>query len=930
MLAGINWLIFTRFLPRHGKAGDAGMPDRKALARFFGWDYLGTLASMAAMGIAPLVVLHYAGAASLAAYYISWEVAYGVYLISRSMGVSLLAEAAVDRTKLRRLAIDAMLYTALPLGFAVLLLLAGAPYLLALLGKQYGATDVLLLRLLALSCLPWSVVTLSLAGARVTGRMETVAVAQIVTLVIVLGLGTPLVVAYGAVGMAGAWLVAHCVVALGLVLALLRRLGPSGRTDAGLNILAAAARLRSSLPSFSGRREAPLTRPLADFAAVTGLGSGLRILREFRRESDVRTALIAGAAGERLIFKTSTSAEGRRALSQHVLRSRLLAENPRLEGLAFKLSEVVASKLTLIGAALAERAWTGEDGRSFLASRRRHSRGLECALAGIGEIHDRTAVPGTVDEPWLARWIERGRDPVMSAREVLMNAGQRRDALAAFLAEQRAFWLGRRLMFGMGHGDFCPGNVLFSPGKTETDATLSAIIDWEAATDDAPPGLDAMFMILTARALRSGEELGFVVRQMLEEPELSADEQQALAPLEPAWDFAYGSFTHRAALRALCGLAWWQHVTTNLTKAGRFSESALWSAVNIDRVLAVYAPPAARNRRKSLDAPRTAADTRPAEVLQVPAPEKPVREKTGLITAARVRTAAIAGTLVTAMTVWALSLPMVDASRMTDLGLPSILPPVFYLSLALLAFGFAWQVARHPAARVLPGLYLAGLVVVLHATPPLVYGILRYSWAWKHLGIVDYIQRHGTVDQTAPFLAAYHNWPGLFFVTAWIADLFGAGPTEIASVVQFTPVVLNLAIIPALFWVLGRFSDDRRLLLTAVWLFIAGNWIGQDYFSPQGFTFLLYVVLLGLFLGPLKGKGNAVLLAGPRFLQRRKTDAPAAAASTVPPSRLRHALLHGLALAIILAIVVTHQLTPLLVILSAGLWCCSACCRRSI
>lgn len=359
MLAGINWLIFTRFLPRHGKAGDAGMPDRKALARFFGWDYLGTLASMAAMGIAPLVVLHYAGAASLAAYYISWEVAYGVYLISRSMGVSLLAEAAVDRTKLRRLAIDAMLYTALPLGFAVLLLLAGAPYLLALLGKQYGATDVLLLRLLALSCLPWSVVTLSLAGARVTGRMETVAVAQIVTLVIVLGLGTPLVVAYGAVGMAGAWLVAHCVVALGLVLALLRRLGPSGRTDAGLNILAAAARLRSSLPSFSGRREAPLTRPLADFAAVTGLGSGLRILREFRRESDVRTALIAGAAGERLIFKTSTSAEGRRALSQHVLRSRLLAENPRLEGLAFKLSEVVASKLTLIGAALAERAWTG-------------------------------------------------------------------------------------------------------------------------------------------------------------------------------------------------------------------------------------------------------------------------------------------------------------------------------------------------------------------------------------------------------------------------------------------------------------------------------------------------------------------------------------------------------------------------------------------
>lgn len=933
LLAGVNWLIFSRFLPHHDRRGETAVLDRKALARFFGWDYLGTLASMAAMGIAPLVVLHYSGAANLAPYYICWEVAYGIYLISRSMGVSLLAEAAVDRAKLRRLAIDAVIYTSLPLTLVVLVLLIGAPLLLALLGKNYGEADLLLLRLLAISCLPWSVVTLSLAGARVTGQMETVAIAQIATLCIVLGLGTPLVIAYGAVGMATAWVAAHSMVALALTVVLWRRLGPAGRTDTVLNVLSAVARLRSNIPSLARRRDPPLGGLLADFAAVTGLNAAnLRVLREFRRESDVRTALVQNTteADERLIFKTSTSPGGRKSLAKHVLHSRSLAENPLLAGLDFQLSQVVASNITMTGITLTECAWAGEDGRTFLSSRRRHDRGLECALAAIGEIHSRTAVVGTIDDGWLARWIDRGCEPILKARHVLMSEDERRHVLNVFLREQRTFWANRPLSLGTGHGDFSPGNVLFKAGRANADASLVAIIDWEAATDDTPPGLDAMFMLLTARALRRGEELGFVVRQMLETPELSAEEHRALAPLEPAWNHAYGTLNNRATLRALCGLAWWQHVTTNLTKASHFSESALWASVNIDWVLAVYAPAAERDRgrwstvaiwrrarRQAAASPVGLNATRAETATRAPVPSSaPPRERTGSRTISRIHTVAIAGSLIAALLLWGRSLPLSDASRMTDLGLVSILPPYFYLSLALLAGGFTWLVVRNPAARALPGLYLAGLVVVLHATPPLIYGTLRYSWAWKHLGIVDYIQRHGTVDPTAPFLAAYHNWPGLFFATAWVADLFGAGPVGIASVVQFTPVVLNLALVPAVLWLLGHFSDDRRLLLTAAWFFVAGNWIGQDYFSPQGVTFLFYVVLLGLFLGPLRCRGYAVLLAQPHFLRRFSAKPPANAPLPRAPSHLHFALLHGLALVLILAIVVTHQLTPLLVILS--------------
>ena len=55
---------------------------------------------------------------------------------------------------------------------------------------------------------------------------------------------------------------------------------------------------------------------------------------------------------------------------------------------------------------------------------------------------------------------------------------------------------------------------------------------------------------------------------------------------------------------------------------------------------------------------------------------------------------------------------------------------------------------------------MVALVAATHGTPALLYGTLRYSWAWKHLGIIDYIHRHGSVDPSLKTLGVYHNWPG--------------------------------------------------------------------------------------------------------------------------------------------------------------------------
>jgi len=117
---------------------------------------------------------------------------------------------------------------------------------------------------------------------------------------------------------------------------------------------------------------------------------------------------------------------------------------------------------------------------------------------------------------------------------------------------------------------------------------LSAIIDWEAACPDAPPGLDEIFLLLTARAHRSGEELGFAVQGLLTEPRLSSEERNAVESSRGALDDAYGTFTDPKVIHALCGLAWWRHVAANLRKSPRFAENPLWMAINIDLVLSTF------------------------------------------------------------------------------------------------------------------------------------------------------------------------------------------------------------------------------------------------------------------------------------------------------------------------------------------------------
>lgn len=283
------------------------------------------------------------------------------------------------------------------------------------------------------------------------------------------------------------------------------------------------------------------------------------------------------------------------------------------------------------------------------------------------------------------------------------------------------------------------------------------------------------------------------------------------------------------------------------------------------------------------------------------------------------------GCLGLAFALWVVSLYLTDPAGVDDYGLFSVMPSTIWVAYAAVGAGFALSLRRGVCETRIPLLHIAMLVLLLHGTPAIVYDTLRYAWAWKHVGVVDYVQRHGQIDPTAPFLAAYSNWPGLFVVSAAIANLFDIKPIQLANIARFSPPVLNLLYILVLPLIYRRFTADPRLVWGAVWLFAVGNWIGQDYYSPQGVAFLFYLMLIALCVGPLRiehswgdpdGRGLAGL-AG-RYFALVSRGQPLMTLGVTPHMRVAASVL---AMVLIAAIVATHPLTPMVVMVAlGGLW----------
>ncbi|MEU9731355.1 glycosyltransferase [Streptomyces sp. NPDC048002] len=197
-----------------------------------------------------------------------------------------------------------------------------------------------------------------------------------------------------------------------------------------------------------------------------------------------------------------------------------------------------------------------------------------------------------------------------------------------------------------------------------------------------------------------------------------------------------------------------------------------------------------------------------------------------------------------AVALWVTSLREVRLDAMGDLGLLQVLPVTFWVALGLLVVGFCVAAGDRRTPHGCYALYTLALIAVIHATPPLLYSELRYAWAWKHVAVIDAMVRHNGEVPDAEGLGIYNQWPGFFQFNALL--LRAAGLESALAYALWSQVLVNVLTLGPLLLIYRSLTTDRRLIWGAVWIYYSCAWVGQDYFAPQAFTFLLYTAVIAV------------------------------------------------------------------------------------
>ncbi len=552
-VAPVNLFLFWRLMPASDSAATPPKPvfDRRMIIRYFAADFVGTSLLVIAIGLAPILVMEHVGPEGIAVYYLSWTIAYSLYLISKSMGISLVAEGAADPWRSKSIAIDAFFHTSGLLVVAVAILLVIAPSLLALFGPEYAAGESLL-RVLCLSALPFGVTSVFLGLARVEGHLTAIILIHAAMTLLVLALGVPLLEMFGTFGMGLAWLISQIIVAFFLCILVWRT---TGFSRFAINALHGGS-LNGALPAWlapfqrrplqwaTGRLVKNATSGLASYSTSPSEG-GLTATK------NLHTINLGHQGGQGLLrMKAARNSEGSLSLRRQSEILRTLNADPGLGEFRHLLPRVVSEGSTYI----VERQQPGISGQIMLGDDQLAGTALMSAGVAINGLHDRMATRTTIAEPWLTHWIDR---PISTIEACLPDSSDKPKAvLAAIRCSQRSAWAGRTLSLGLSHGSLGPAQMNFAHDASR----VTAIVDWGRARFDGPGAFDPSCLLLATRMLASGSRMSDLVCDLLRQPRWRPEEIRCFA--------ASSLPTTASEVRMVTLLAWLHYSAGKLEEYG--------------------------------------------------------------------------------------------------------------------------------------------------------------------------------------------------------------------------------------------------------------------------------------------------------------------------------------------------------------------------
>lgn len=273
-------------------------------------------------------------------------------------------------------------------------------------------------------------------------------------------------------------------------------------------------------------------------------------------------------------------------------------------------------------------------------------------------------------------------------------------------------------------------------------------------------------------------------------------------------------------------------------------------------------------------------------------------------------TAAIGVISLIGLVLFGVPLRHVDLGRMSAIGLVSVLPAASLAGIGLLMLAFVLALGLHRARPLLLGAMLVAIVLCLHGVTSIIESQPRFATGYQIAGFAEYVGRTG---HTAPSLYAYFSWPGFFALVAFVKAV--GGGQNLLAVLRFWPVVINLVYLVPIWLILRNLRASWRAKWFAALLFTVGLWVGQDYFSPQSFDYLLYLLFVAFALTwfrSLPAAGQAGPAGGglSRIKWRLAGRFEAGELPARPAGTGERAVLLGVLIAIFAVVTVSHQLTP--------------------
>ncbi len=603
-----NYFIFRLLIPVHEReSGEVtDKIDSRQVVRFAAPDYLGALSWLIVTNLLPVVVANVASATANAYFYLAWTIANTLYLISSSMGSSLVVETAKEQVKLAHYSLRIFWDVALLVGFASLILVAGAPFILEVFGRDYSLQGTLLLRLLTLSAIPFVINSLFVSIARAQKRMRAVVYTLGSLCILVMSSSYVLLRTLGIVGVGVSWLASQSIIAGVIYFTQLREFW-SNDVAAGVEEVAYFRNQRP--PEFSiyafnlvvklhlmrilkfptrawvrYRRRNQVVAVLPEIAkefppAIFDHSEGHWMVRRIvHTETNKTVAFIETKGGPSLIvIKLPDSAKDTESQRRQRDTLQFLQNDNRLGQWRKLLPTIVAEGSSNGQSFFAEQAIEGKPLRRFYRNPKEYERVVDIAAREISYLHQKTANCVVVNSQILRNWIYRPVDEVLHFDARITSNNYYQDAIDHLVLNLEASLAGKEVCSSWIHGDYAPSNILLNASGSK----VIGIVDWDQAHPDDLPLLDLMHLFISVRMDMTQQEMGHVVSNLLKTSGWTNTELNLLRNAQASLP------GDSIDAQALLLLGWLHHITANIKKTSRFDHNYRWISENILAVLKV-------------------------------------------------------------------------------------------------------------------------------------------------------------------------------------------------------------------------------------------------------------------------------------------------------------------------------------------------------